>query len=230
VKLWQLAQGYRYNSDSLILYDFISRIGYEGNILDVGCGCGILGALLKRDKPKISLTLLDIQPINVTITKHNMQFNHLDGQVIEGDFLKTQWDTEFDMIVSNPPYYHDGVTQSMDEHLAPSRYNRYLPISEFFLYVNRALKPRGRLLFCYDAKQIGAVISELIKNSLTPQVLQFVHSKADKNATLVLVEARKNSKSLCTTFSPIIVNENGAYSKMVQAIFDKADTKSHQWE
>ena len=228
--LWQLPQGYRYNSDSLILYDFITRLGYGQNILDVGCGCGILGALLKRDNPKISLSCLDIQPINVTITRHNMQFNKLEAKVIEGDFLKTQWNGDFDTIVSNPPYYHEGSAKSSDEHLCVSRYNQYLPIGDFFLQVKRSLAPRGKLFFCYDAKQIGRIISQLVQHSLTPQVLQFVHTKSEKNASLVLVEARKNSKSLCEILAPIIVNSENGYSPQAQAIFNKANTKSHQWE
>ena len=51
MKLYQSASGYRYNSDSLFLYDFIlNYANFKGGaLLDVGCGCGILGLLLARD-------------------------------------------------------------------------------------------------------------------------------------------------------------------------------------
>lgn len=228
--LWQLSQGYRYNSDSLMLYDFISRLGYGKKVLDVGCGCGILGALLKRDKPEISLTSLDIQPINITITNYNFEYNNIKAQVLEGDFLKMQWEFGFDTIISNPPFYHEGVVKSEDEHMAKSRYNQYLPIDDFFLHVKKALAPRGKFYFCYDAKQIGSVMSGLAHHCLNPQVLQFVHPKLEKNASLVLIEARKNSKSLCQTLAPIIVNSSEGCSPQAQAIFTKANTKSFQWE
>ena len=60
--LAQLKSGYRYNSDTLVLYDFISSSlkNFSGRILDVGAGCGILGLLLKRDFKNSSLSLLDI--------------------------------------------------------------------------------------------------------------------------------------------------------------------------
>lgn len=48
--LSQLKDGYRYNSDSIFLYDFIKKRGFKGVVLDVGCGCGIVGALLKKIK------------------------------------------------------------------------------------------------------------------------------------------------------------------------------------
>lgn len=226
----QLSQGYRYNSDSLMLYDFISRLGYDGNLLDVGCGCGILGALLKRDKPKISLCSIDIQPINVEITKHNMENSKLEANVIEGDFLNMEWESNFDVIVSNPPYYHDGSVKSNNEHLAKSRYNRYLPMGDFLLHVKKALTPKGKFYFCYDAKQIGALLGELLKNSLTPETLQFIHPRANKDASLVLVSARKNSKSLCCILAPRVVNSDDGYTQEAKEIFAKANTMSRQWE
>jgi tRNA1(Val) A37 N6-methylase TrmN6 len=229
VELWQLEHGYKYNSDSLLLYDFISRLGVAGNVLDVGCGCGILGFLLKRDFPHIRLWSIDVQPINVKIAKYNMQFNHLDAKVVEGDFLKMHWDSKFDVIVSNPPYYHEGSIKTQDSHRAISRYSDNLPIKDFFLHVKRNLTPKGRFLFCYDPKQIGMVLSELMKCSLTPLNMQYVHPKAEKKASLVLIEAKKSSKGLCNVFSPMIMNLEDGYTKQAKEIFLKANTVSHVW-
>ena len=47
--IYQLKDGYRYNSDTIMLYNFIFDISPKGNILEVGAGCGVLGLLLKRD-------------------------------------------------------------------------------------------------------------------------------------------------------------------------------------
>ncbi|EAI3064778.1 methyltransferase, partial [Campylobacter jejuni] len=49
ITLAQLSQGYRYNSDSLILADFILKQGIKGAVFDVGAGCGIIGILLKKN-------------------------------------------------------------------------------------------------------------------------------------------------------------------------------------
>ncbi len=60
ITLAQLSQGYRYNSDSLILADFILKQGIKGAVFDVGAGCGIIGILLKK-YCNLSLSLIDIQ-------------------------------------------------------------------------------------------------------------------------------------------------------------------------
>jgi len=42
----QPKNGYRYNSDTMFLYDFIREGGVRGEVLEVGCGSGVLGLLL----------------------------------------------------------------------------------------------------------------------------------------------------------------------------------------
>ncbi len=58
---YQYKDGYRYNSDTVFLYNFISQEKLKGKLLDVGSGCGILGLLLKRDFSDIELYQIDIQ-------------------------------------------------------------------------------------------------------------------------------------------------------------------------
>ena len=108
----QPKNGYRYNSDTMFLYDFIREGGVRGEVLDAGCGSGVLGLLLKRDFPKISLSLLDILEANVNLAAANAMQNGLEAEFITADFAKFKSEKRFDLIVSNPPFYHDGVEKS----------------------------------------------------------------------------------------------------------------------
>ena len=83
--LFQYENGYRYNSDSLVLYDFISTLYPKGLVLDVGSGSGIVGLLLKRDFPHISLTQIDIQSLHVELTYKSAKYNNLESEVFQAD-------------------------------------------------------------------------------------------------------------------------------------------------
>ncbi|OCR92564.1 tRNA1(Val) (adenine(37)-N6)-methyltransferase [Campylobacter fetus] len=230
MKLFQLKDGYRYNSDSLFLYDFISKNKIFGNLLDVGCGCGILGLLLKRDFVNLNLSSIDIQEINSTITQLNADVNSLVATVICDDFSKFKSEMKFDFIVSNPPFYSDQITKSQKEHINISRYSSSLDPLSFFKCVNANLKPQGTLYFCYDARRVGEILPILSSFKLKLTKLRFVHSKVSESSKLGLFEAKKSSKSMCEIYPPLIVFDGNEFSDEAKEIFKKSDTKSEIYE
>lgn len=198
MNLFQPDKGYRYNSDTLLLYDFISTFTPKGEVLDVGCGCGILGLLLKRDFPSLKMHLLDIQEQNCTIACANAEQNGIEiASVICHDFLSIRFECKFDMIVSNPPFYHKGGVKNEDTSLFLSRHSSALPFDAFAKKVTKTLSNRGYFCFCYDAKQLDHLMAALLDNGLNVEDICFVYPKEEKEASLVLIRARKNSKSLC---------------------------------
>ncbi|MDL0095262.1 tRNA1(Val) (adenine(37)-N6)-methyltransferase [Campylobacter vicugnae] len=228
LELYQLQNGYRYNSDTLFLYDFIGNKP-KGQILDVGCGCGILGLLVARDN-EIKLTGIDIDPLNVQISQHNASVNGIAGEFIAEDFSKFKSDIKFDFIISNPPFYHTDVTKSQNKHIANSRYSDSLSLEEFLASCNRNIKPKGVLYFCYDAKQIGDIVPLLSKFKLNLTKLKFIYSKDNQNAKLVLIEAKKSSRSMCEVVLPLVVFDRNELSVDAREIFNKANTISKVYE
>ncbi|KIM07889.1 MAG: methyltransferase [Sulfurovum sp. FS06-10] len=224
--LYQPTKGYAYNSDSIFLYQFISQFHPKGELLDVGCGVGIISLLLTRDF-KIKTTIIDKQKIMLQYAKHNYVINGLEVKSNMGDFIHFNEHQKFDYVVSNPPFYDENVTQSSNEHLNIARYAHHLPIEDFVQKVKKVLKPRGRFIFCYDAKQVDRLLYALKKHKINPEVMRFVHSKIDRESKLVMISARMNSNSLMKVMPPLIVfDEEGHYRPEAQLAFDNASTNS----
>ncbi|MBE3022701.1 tRNA1(Val) (adenine(37)-N6)-methyltransferase [Campylobacter sp. 7477a] len=231
--LSQLKDGYRYNSDTLMLYGFICENlnpWFKGRVLDVGCGCGILGLLLKRDFSGMQLSLLDVQEINLDISRKNAAENFLEIKTIMADFNTFKDGNKFELIVSNPPFYHEGVKQSQNKHTAISRYASFLGLREFLYSANQNLKSNAELIFCYDAICLNEIFTLLDEFKIKPICIKFVHSKEQSCANLVLIRAKKGSRSKCKILPPIILMKDGSYSKEANEIFKKADTKSKGYE
>lgn len=224
--LYQPSTSYAYNSDSIFLYDFISNFNPKGRLLDVGCGVGIISLLLTRDF-KLKTTIIDKQTTMLKYAKYNYHLNNLQVTPIEQDFTQFISEEKFNYIVSNPPFYHQDVQQSQDSALNIARYAHHLPINKFIEMVNVNLKPRGYFIFCYDAKQVDELLCTLIKNKINPETLRFVHSKVDRDSKLVMISARKNSKSMMKILPPLIVfDEDSNYNNEAQTAFNKAATHS----
>ncbi|MCF6173913.1 MAG: methyltransferase [Campylobacteraceae bacterium] len=223
---YQYKDGYRYNSDTIFLYDFISRYKIKGSLLDIGSGCGILGLLIKRDFPKTTLTQIDIQKKNVNINKKNSSVNKQESKIIFNDFLEHTFDEKFDFIISNPPFYHEGSLKSKDKSLFLSRHSLALQIDKFFQKTYSLLKPKGSFIFCYDAKQVDILLTALTQAKFKVNEMRFIHVNLEKPAALVMIYARRESKSLCKILPPLILYEDKEYTDLVKNIFKKADTNS----
>jgi len=219
--LFQKEDGYRYNSDSLVLYDFISKLNPRGRVLDIGSGGGILGLLLKRDFPQIDLTQIDIQSLHVELNRKSAKYNNLASEVLHVDVRKVRFDKKFDFIVSNPPFYNKGSKKSEDKALILSRYADALPFDELCKSVSSNISPRGSFVFCYDAKQIDTLCSSLLKNRLKINCIRFVYARQSKDASLVLVHAKKSSKSLCSVLPPLYMD-----SRELKEIYNHTKTQS----
>lgn len=224
--LYQPTSGYCYNSDSIFLYDFISTFKPKGKLLDVGCGVGIISLLLSRDF-NIETSIIDKQKKMLDYAVHNYALNGLKVKSYLGDFTQMQTDDRYDHIISNPPFYDAAVQQSDDMHLNIARYAQHLPIERFVRRVKTFLKPKGWFIFCYDAKQIDLLLHHLKKVGINPEKIQFVHSKIDREAKLVMIAARNNSKSMTQILPPLVVfDDNNLYRPYAQKAFDKANTNS----
>lgn len=224
--LYQPSSGYAYNSDSIFLYDFITMFKPKGSLLDVGCGVGIISLLLTRDF-HTQTTIVDKQEIMMKYATHNYALNNLSVKTILDDFSNFSENEKFDYVISNPPFYDQNVTQSQNEHLNIARYAQHLPIETFIAKVKKVLKPRGRFIFCYDAKQVDKLLYTLIKYKINPEQIRFVHSKIDRDSKLVMIAARMNSKSMMKVLAPLIVfDEQSNYNVEAKKAFEKAGTNS----
>jgi len=225
VFLYQEEDGFLFNSDSHFLFDFISQFKPKGKLLDIGCGCGILGLLSARDF-KIGLFSIDTQAHNITLTQKNAEVNALQVNTYLDNFLKHDFKEKFDFIISNPPYYHDGVSKSDNSLLHISRYNEHLPFKEMVQKVNQIITPRGHFIFCYDAKQLATIMIVLNNFKFSVEDIRFVHGTKAKPSSLVMIHARKGSNALTKVHPPLIHFKEGEPTDDAKKIYLKTLTYS----
>lgn len=198
MKLFQLKDGYRYNSDSLFLWDFFcrnSKIKAGQNLLDVGCGCGVLALLVARDF-ECEISAIDIQQINIELCQKNATQNALNIKCVCADvrLFGLENKNSFAKIISNPPFYDFG-SSSKSEHIFTSRSANALKIKDFASSCATLLKEQGELFFCYDARFLDSVFAALLEVRLKPVKLSLISSKEPKSPKLALIKAIKGSKT-----------------------------------
>ena len=229
--LYQPNNGYCYNSDTHFLHHFINTNlkifkNIRGELLDIGSGSGILGLLVARDNPKLNLNQCELQDKFQELTKINSKNNKIDSKIYKGKYQDIDFGKSFDICVSNPPFYHSSVVKSENENIKIARYNDSMPLFDFISKTSKILNQNGKFFFCYDVKQLNDIILTLNEFKFNIESIQFVHPKLGKDATLVLIYARKNSKSLMKILSPLIVFDGEDFTNEVQDIYKVSSTHS----
>jgi 16S rRNA (guanine1207-N2)-methyltransferase len=75
------------------------------HVLDLGCGAGIIGMVIKRLAPSATLTLVDSNVVAVALAERNLARNGLAGRVLASDGVAELAGEQFDLVVSNPPFH-----------------------------------------------------------------------------------------------------------------------------
>jgi tRNA1(Val) A37 N6-methylase TrmN6 len=234
--LYQPQNGYCYNSDTHFLFNFIKQNlkqfkNIQGELLDIGSGSGILGLLVARDFKKLKLNQVELQDEFVFLSQKNADINEIKNNLYRGDFLDLKFDKQFDYIVSNPPFYPSSVVQSENTNIKIARYNDNLPLKEFINKVSKLLTPSGKFFFCYDVKLLNDIMVNCKNAKLNIEAVQFLHPKVTKEATLVMVMARKNSKTKCKILPPAIMfDKYGEFMDTTNDIYKLCATYSIKCE
>jgi len=132
------------------------------NILDIGTGSGCIAIALKKHLPTCNLTAWDISVEALNVARQNAVINNVDVNFMQVDVLGDVPNTQYDIIVSNPPYILESEKQDMEDnvlnyepHLA-----LFVPDDKGLMFYERIadiakllLKPGGKLYFEINASK-----------------------------------------------------------------------------
>jgi len=88
-----------------ILIKQIKNNGKVNSLLDIGTGTGCLAITAEIENLADNIFATDISESSIKIAKENMALHHVESiQFAHHDFLKQNFISKFDVVVSNPPY------------------------------------------------------------------------------------------------------------------------------
>lgn len=151
--IYQSQLGQAVTTDHTYLIDLIlSRTGNEElEVLDLGCGNGILAIMLAHNRPTWNLLGLEIQPHLVELARGNCKLVGLSNlEIFQEDFREWDVSSSFDIILSNPPYHpvnHGRLSPIKEKALSTHELN--CNMLDILIFLKKYLKSTGEAYLIY---------------------------------------------------------------------------------
>ena len=115
----------RFETEELVEYtkERINKIFTEPvEIIDLGCGSGVIGLTLEKKVSTKTVDLVDISKKALEVATLNKNLLNSNANIIESDFFNNI-DKKYDVIISNPPYIKtnediEDIVKNNEPHLA----------------------------------------------------------------------------------------------------------------
>lgn len=199
-------------TDAMILGALIDVEGHT-NALDVGTGTGVLSLMIAQRNSVLNCTGIDLDEESIEEARINFSESIWSDRlsVISGDFLEANFEQEFDLIISNPPFY-TSTLENDNARKAQARHVSSLPIDQFVSKVNQLLTQKGKFWIIVPFDDVEKWKSEAFKNGLSVEQLIKISGKEHQPPNRIVISFSK-LKSENTIESLTIRNQTGEYSK-----------------
>lgn len=225
LKIFQRKRGYRFSLDTILLSHFVASRA-SGKIADLGTGCGVIPVIIAKAKRVKEIFGIEVQTELAELAKKNICFNQCDHKVsiLQADIRdlkRTFLSGEFDLVVSNPPYYALTSGRINPQHQrAIARHEVYGSLTDFITITSYLLRALGKFITIYPCSRLLDLLKEMLNNGLEPKTLQFVHPNKGEPATMVLVEGVKGGGREVKILPALMVcNAQGNYTEQIKTIF-----------
>ena len=224
-RIIQNEKNFCFGMDAVLLSGFI-RAGKKDRFIDLGTGTGIIPILVRAKTPCRDLTGLEIREDSCDMAARSVELNGLEGdiRIVKGDICKAGeifGKGSFDVVSSNPPYIKaQGGLINPDEGKALARHEIKCTFEDVARETAALLKEGGKFFLVHRPERLAEIIFTLRTYKLEPKRLKMVHSYADSEACLFLLEASKGGRSGMKIEKPLIIyKEENVYTDEIYEIY-----------
>lgn len=210
----------RVSTDACLFGAWVSeQMDEPAYVLDIGAGTGVLMLMIAQrsnaiiDGIEIEHPCFEQLKENISTVPFPNHFNAIHGDVKEYSFL-----VDYDLIISNPPFYENQLTADNDaKNLA--WHSSMLRLEELFTIAKQNLSEKGKFAVILPYSRKEEALSQGKAAELFLQKIAYVrHSVHHAYARILLYF----SKELCNVSEEVIVikNEDGSYTNRMIELLD----------
>ena len=195
-------------TDSFAL-GYFARAKRGGAVCDLGCGTGLLGALLLSREPSLRLVNVEQNADALALARRTFAENGWAAEFLAGDLRDAAVLPDagsMDYCVCNPPYFRSGSGRSADGAARRSaREEAQCTLADICAAAARILRWGGGFALVYRPERLADLLCELRGHGMEPKRLRFVAQTPERAPTLALVEAKRGGKPGLAIEPPLVI-------------------------
>ena len=188
----------------------------SGRGIDVGTGCGLIALMAAQRNESCHVDAIDIDRASVEEAAVNFEESGWGKRLkaIHADIWKYAEDHKetYEFILSNPPYFHAGVTPESRREKA--RHLGSLSPAALLEIGGMMLKVEGKLSMIFPYEDLERLEEEAVAFGLSVEKICAVADKPGKSPKRAMIMARKGARAEDPEMERLdIRNETGEYSQ-----------------
>jgi len=183
----------------------------SGQVLDVGCGTGLISLMFAQRNPTLKIDAIEIDEKAANQAFENVSISpwRENIRIINDDFFKFDFGNQkYNLIVSNPPFYPKGhKSASLSRDI--SRNDEFFSLNDFFIKVVTILNDNADLAIIFPYYRKDEVEGLAKKHGLYFKKVCFVKPIPNKEYHRILMQL--STKPCDARFSELVIEQGGRY-------------------
>ena len=227
LSIYQDPDFFCFSLDSVILANYSNIRLRDNNIIDLGCGNGVIPLILSKRTNK-EIYGVEIQKKSYDLAIESIKYNNLENRIniINSDIadLDNSYNEFFDLVLCNPPYFkiNDKSFLNLSKEKQIARHELTMNLDKLFSVSKNILKNNGNIVIVHRPERLLEIFDTMRKYNIEPKRVKFVYENINKDSTLVLVEGQKCGKLGLKIDNPLVMyNIDGSETIEYQSLINE---------
>ena len=225
LKIVQNPEMFSFSIDSMILGYFATINKKTNKIIDLCSGNAPIPLYLTL-RTKAHITGVEIQKKVYELGAKSVKINNKEDVItlLNEDLkgISNRLNESFDLVTCNPPFFKYEETSNINksEYKTIARHEVMVTLDDCVLEASKLLQTGGYFAMVHRPDRLVEILATFKKYKIEPKRLQFIYPKIDSEPNHILIEGIKDGKPGLKVLKPLIVYENGKWSKEILEIYN----------
>src|SRR6187551_2230652 len=178
------------------------------SVLDIGTGTGLLSLMLAQKIPEIKIDAIEIDKDAAEQAKINVESSPWKEQIniVQGDVKEFSFEKEFDLIISNPPFYENEIRSATDSKNV-AHHSENLTLKDVLVIIKKNLRETGSFFLLLPYKRNEEIKKLLKDHDLNISKILFVRQSVKHDYFRIFIKGSLNAEEKETEFHELSISD-----------------------